>query len=1163
MGSPDPDSRTSSVGTKRRFNTITSDTNVVNLDSSSDDDVSDKPQKRTRLNHNYNPGGQAASGNNSTGEDLKQEPEVEPVIEIKKVSYSASQQPPEVYPEVGTVSDVLEGNHEPTFQQSTNIEHVADVQDTMLDDNLSENTTQRSVQRVIQKSRRGSTPPPTEFPLPVLSAPAWNKGIQGGLRTSFGNRAIQTQAEKPLSGLTSIVDIKAVGDQSSIESRLVVTTSEPFIDVDNKIEQHVEKVKASENQFLARAIAMAAEDNSEARTSQQADARNSGRVVLGGTSLSPIEFLVPVLADANGKKPSIADVMFLEHFVPMFVALNVEKVHSMSHATTVQAFETLISMDYSFLRQSRAAKKLAGPKSQNDESYLNDTIKSVTGKTLQDIQSNSSLSTPILEMSAAEDHGPGATQPKRSATSKKAFRLQRDAGENKAVAIASDMGKQRISGSRSKYEAILNLQVGRVFRERTASSSFVDFVLPLLMGSNGERMDLEYVRFLEHFVPLFVGLNLERISTMKLSTALGAFQACLQQDYRDQTADQIRDKVSKANAFKKEKILDAVIKSVTGKSRAQLNDEPFVEKGATERVPKSLPLDTGYIAPENSSAQLSTVGQPDEMARTSSHESSTLGYLKNGGQVAHLNSVTGKKPINTSMDDEELPPISQEQGKIQGRDFNEAQTSTLTPESIVVDTLMRVSIPISSKIQRIEANADKAQNSESWHITKEAATDAARDSAKQQTTAKAVVSDSKPQPPPQSTDRQTLTDRVSPMMENSSKESNVEYGVDELALMRQYYPGNPSRPFVPRCMTCAVTGHKTSQCPRLECSLCGVSGLHFTSGCPEAQRCTKCRQHGHLKEGCFEKLIAISGGPSCALCNSKGHFELDCDLLWRSFEPSSVTSFKVRYISHACYYCGSNQHFGPDCGVRSSAARQSGSRTWSRANWDHYIETQSELRAPSTGIDYSLPRKKDFSIRGRANNPITLDSDDDDEPAFLGRQVVKPSRPEPQPKKHIKFSQQGPNNVESSTAYTGRDMQAPRLIGSGLHGGQYGADGRVDSRDFKSNTSYRPRDDSARHGRERSFSPPPPYSQHGNGFQPPLPPGPPPKGPASARPHFVPGPFPSLEQPQGGAKIKKKTKKSKKKETSKQANTQPPIPISKTAKRARNRAKNAQGNGRK
>ncbi|KAL3422479.1 zinc knuckle domain-containing protein [Phlyctema vagabunda] len=280
---------------------------------------------------------------------------------------------------------------------------------------------------------------------------------------------------------------------------------------------------------------------------------------------------------------------------------------------------------------------------------------------------------------------------------------------------------------------------------------------------------------------------------------------------------------------------------------------------------------------------------------------------------------------------------------------------------------------------------------------------------------------------------------------------------EDLVLIGKYFPVPEGRPQVQLCLACSEGGHKAQDCPALICSKCNISG-HNTLSCPLNKRCGRCRGLGHVLEQCPEKLkISRAEAVPCDLCDSTNHIETFCPSIWRSFNLKAENIRKVREIPIHCFCCGGTGHYGPECGLFKSQVL-SGNETWSTSNWKQFVDFNSKERAISAGIDYSVPAKKrqEFSIKGKANDPIDLDDSDDSEPNFIRAKVNSTA----QSKGHIRFG------GYEDDRYLPREDMSSRRPGPAVP--QY------------SNRSYQ--DDSARYGRERTFSPPPRYGNNGNQY---------------------------------------------------------------------------------
>ena len=300
----------------------------------------------------------------------------------------------------------------------------------------------------------------------------------------------------------------------------------------------------------------------------------------------------------------------------------------------------------------------------------------------------------------------------------------------------------------------------------------------------------------------------------------------------------------------------------------------------------------------------------------------------------------------------------------------------------------------------------------------------------------------------------------------------VPTGDKALAQQRRYFPSaaDPSK----MCLLCGRETHTATSCPTLVCKLCGKND-HSEFYCPSHVRCDKCRQKGHRKAECPEKLALIKGeGLACAFCNSSDHLESNCTEPWRSFHPEDGVIRKVVSIPASCSLCGNNKHFFADCNRRRG---NTPNPTWSTRNRDQYVDPdsgQASVEEVTVGSEKTkVTRGPELKIRGHASRTTNVhySESDDSEVEFLGRRPLKQKAPLGQ----IRMAS---------------NIQMPR---------------KATSRNGEPSRSY--------NLRSRSQTP----------VQPPLPPGPPPAGPPSRQGSFGHPPPPGVSghrsrgpgQPQG------------------------------------------------
>ena len=287
----------------------------------------------------------------------------------------------------------------------------------------------------------------------------------------------------------------------------------------------------------------------------------------------------------------------------------------------------------------------------------------------------------------------------------------------------------------------------------------------------------------------------------------------------------------------------------------------------------------------------------------------------------------------------------------------------------------------------------------------------------------------------------------------------------ERDLQKKYFPSTIGRPNTYHCLACGNDSHKTIQCPDLTCVVCG--GNHAHSTCPQNQRCKKCRNRGHQTLHCPEKLARSQAeAVECELCGYQDHLEDECHHIWRTFNPRPKDIRKVREIPLYCYTCGATGHYGPECGVRRGGRILSGGQTFSKANLLKYVDAGSDDRAISAGVDYSITSRpqKQISIKGMASDPIDLNISDGDDVAFITEKVRKPKG-----NSKIKVAALRKGQLLQNDSYS-RRPNSPRQ--SRPHSGTKFVGRAASPRAIGS----------ARYGRERTFSPPPRFGDVHYGY---------------------------------------------------------------------------------
>ncbi|KXX77320.1 Protein AIR2 [Madurella mycetomatis] len=233
---------------------------------------------------------------------------------------------------------------------------------------------------------------------------------------------------------------------------------------------------------------------------------------------------------------------------------------------------------------------------------------------------------------------------------------------------------------------------------------------------------------------------------------------------------------------------------------------------------------------------------------------------------------------------------------------------------------------------------------------------------------------------------------------NDAKLTSLHDGEDA-EYREKYFPGiGPDETF---CVMCASRGHVSTGCPAMICRFCHDAG-HPSFSCPARRRCTKCRQLGHTKEDCREKLALAPEEMDCAFCQSRDHLDASCPDLRRSFLSDLGTVRKVRSLPIFCYCCGCQGHYGPACGLNPHKPKESQWEAWSQANCARYIDPSSPevaivfsaslVTAPEAGPAYGRPDLGKSIVPRR--HIVFEEADDDDEAEdFIRPPVQRNARP--------------------------------------------------------------------------------------------------------------------------------------------------------------------------
>ncbi|KAK4104360.1 hypothetical protein N658DRAFT_251516 [Parathielavia hyrcaniae] len=240
----------------------------------------------------------------------------------------------------------------------------------------------------------------------------------------------------------------------------------------------------------------------------------------------------------------------------------------------------------------------------------------------------------------------------------------------------------------------------------------------------------------------------------------------------------------------------------------------------------------------------------------------------------------------------------------------------------------------------------------------------------------------------------------SPMAAASDGPDDGSAGVldgEDAEYRQRYFPGvGLSEAF---CHMCASRDHDAVDCPSTTCRFCSDRG-HRSFSCPTRRRCTKCRQLGHARNDCTEKLALPREEMECAFCQSRDHDDASCHELWRSFLFNADTARKVQSLPVFCYCCGRQGHYGAVCGLNPYKTEEENPwETWSQANCDRYWDPASSETAIAFATSAGSTSSSGRPDLGKSIVPrrhiFFEDASDDDEAEGFIRPPVQSSNARP------------------------------------------------------------------------------------------------------------------------------------------------------------------------
>ena len=196
-----------------------------------------------------------------------------------------------------------------------------------------------------------------------------------------------------------------------------------------------------------------------------------------------------------------------------------------------------------------------------------------------------------------------------------------------------------------------------------------------------------------------------------------------------------------------------------------------------------------------------------------------------------------------------------------------------------------------------------------------------------------------------------------------------------------------NRPAV--CLTCLQGGHAERNCPEIKCEFC--SAEHSSRLCPLLQRCSTCRDRGHMAESCPTGMRVTT--VPCDICGGLSHVEQTCPQRFFPCDRKPGTQPLELWVS--CCRCASTQHLVGDC----PHVHQAAAARWSLKSFDpgqiinltlEPATRRREQEAANRGL-----RPEGLKIRGRASlhsagAPQFAQQDDADDEQFLRARVDVP-----------------------------------------------------------------------------------------------------------------------------------------------------------------------------